>query len=65
MQLPADAMTATVRGVEMQLIDNHTRQSLLRSDPDDRHIHECILSNGTFIADMLDGELLALYKVGM
>lgn len=62
-QLPAEATTATIQGVEMQIIDNDTRQSLLQSDPDDQHIHECILSNGTFIADMQNGQLIALYKV--
>lgn len=63
MQLPAEATTATIQGVKMQIIDNDTRQSLLQSDPEDEHIHECILSSGTFIADMKNGQLLALYKV--
>lgn len=63
MTLPADAATATVQGVAMQVIDEATRQSLLQSDPEDTHIHECFLSNGTFIADMQNGRLVALYKV--
>lgn len=63
MTLPADATTATVQGVAMQVIDEATRQSLLQSDPEDMHIHECTLSNGTFIADMQNGRLIALYKV--
>lgn len=63
MTLPAEAATVTIQGVTMQLIDETTRQSLLQSDPEDTHIHECILSNGTFIADIQDGHLLALYKV--
>lgn len=63
MTLPADAATATVQGVVMQVIDDATRQSLLQSDPEDTHIHECTLSNGTFIADMQNGRLVALYKV--
>lgn len=63
MTLPADAATATVQGVAMQVIDDATRQSLLQSDPEDMHIHECTLSNGTFIADMQNGRLVALYKV--
>lgn len=63
MMLPTDATTATVQGVAMQVIDETTRQSLLQSDPEDTHIHECTLSNGTFLADMQDGRLLALYKV--
>lgn len=63
MSLPADATTATVQGVAMQVIDEATRQSLLQSDPEDTHIHECTLSNGTFIADMQNGRLIALYKV--
>ena len=63
MTLPAEAATVTIQGVTMQLIDETTRQSLLQSDPEDTHIHECTLSNGTFIADIQDGHLLALYKV--
>ena len=63
LELSADATAATIQGVAMQLIDEATRQSLLQSAPDDTHIHECTLSNGTFIADMQDGRLLALYKV--
>lgn len=61
MILPAEA--ATIQGVTMQLIDETTRQSLLQSDPEDTHIHECTLSNGTFLADMQNGQLIALYKV--
>ena len=56
MSLPADATTATIQGVAMQVIDETTRQSLLQSDPKDTHIHECTLSNGTFIADMQNGK---------
>lgn len=63
MQLPPDATGVMIQGVALQLIDNATRQSLLQSDPDDVRFHECILSNGIFIADMTDGQLLALYKV--
>lgn len=63
MTLPADATTATIQGIAMQVIDEIAQQSLLRSDPEDTHIHECTLSNGTFIADMQDGRLIALYKV--
>lgn len=63
LELSDDATAATIQGVAMQLIDEATQQSLLQSDPDDTHIHECTLSNGTFIADMQDGRLLALYKV--
>lgn len=63
MLLSADATTATIQGVAMQVIDETTRQSLLQSDPEDTHIHECTLSNGTFIADMQHGRLIALYKV--
>lgn len=63
MQLPPDTTSATIQGLSLQIIDEATRQSLLQSDPDDLHIHECVLSNGTFIADMPDGKLIALYKV--
>lgn len=63
MQLPPDTTSATIQGVALQIIDEATRQTLLQSDPDDVRFHECILSNGIFIADMPDGTLLALYKV--
>lgn len=63
LELSADATAATIQGVAMQLIDEATRQSLLQSDPEDTHIHECTLSNGTFLADMQNGQLIALYKV--
>lgn len=63
LELSADATAATIQGVAMQLIDEATRQSLLQSDPDDTHIHECTLSNGTFITDMQNDRLIALYKV--
>lgn len=63
MQLPPDTATATIQGVALQIIDEATRQSLLQSDPDDVRFHECILSNGTFLANMPDGQLTALYKV--
>lgn len=63
MQLPPDTTSAIIQGVALQLIDEATRQTLLQSDPDDVRFHECILSNGTFIADMPDGKLIALYKV--
>lgn len=61
--LPVDAATATIQGVAMQVIDEAARQSLLQSAPEDTHIHECTLSNGTFIADIQNGRLIALYKV--
>lgn len=63
LELSADATAATIQGVAIQVIDETTRQSLLQSDPADTHIHECTLSNGTFIADMQNGRLIALYKV--
>ncbi len=63
MSLPADVTSATIQGVAMQVIDETVRQSLLQSNPEDTHIHECTLSNGTFIADMQNGRLIALYKV--
>lgn len=47
----------------MQMIDEQKRQVLLQSDPEDKHIHECFLANGTFLADIQDGNLLSLYKV--
>lgn len=63
MKIPREATSASIGGIQMQMIDEQKRQVLLQSDPEDEHIHECILSSGTFIADMKNGRLFALYKV--
>lgn len=47
----------------MQVIDEVIWQFFLQSNPEDTHIHECALFNGTFLVDMQDGRLLALYKL--
>lgn len=62
MEIPKEATTATVQGVQMQMIDNATRQEMLRSDPGHTY-SECILSNGLFITIIKDGQLRSLYKV--
>ena len=63
MKIPADATAATVQGIEMLLIDKSKAESLLESDPDDNAIHECLLSNGRFLLQSDNGNLIALYKV--
>lgn len=63
MKIPREATSASIRGIQMQMIDEQKRQVLLQSDPEDKHIHEYFLANGTFLADIQDGNLLSLYKV--
>lgn len=63
MRIPKEATTATVKGIEMQMIDNNKRLALLKSDPEDSHIHQCALANGIFLADIQNGQLLSLYKI--
>ena len=53
LKIPADATAATVQGIEM----------LLESDPNDNTIHECLLSNGRFLFQSDNANLVALYKV--
>ena len=63
MRIPSDATSATVQGVEMQIIDEKRAQTMLDADPDDDAIHECILSNGHFLFETEGHELKALFKV--
>ncbi len=63
MRISSDAVAATVRGIEMQIIDESRAQSMLDADPDDDAIHECILSNGRFLFETEGHELKALFKV--
>ena len=63
MKIPADATAATVQGIEMLLIDKNKAESLLESDPNDNAIHECLLSNGRFLFQSDNANLVALYKV--
>ena len=63
LKIPADATAATVQGIEMLLIDKNKAESLLESDPNDNAIHECLLSNGRFLFQSDNANLVALYKV--
>ena len=61
--IPADATTATVLGVEMQIISAEQAEKMLVEDANDEKTHECILKNGRFLYESKNGELTALYKV--
>lgn len=63
LKIPADATAATVQGIEMLLIDENKAGALLESDPNDNAIHECLLSNGRFLFQSDNANLVALYKV--
>lgn len=63
MKLHSDATVATVQGIPMQLIDKDRARQLLAEDPNDNTIHECILSNGRFLFQSDNGNLVAVYKV--
>ena len=62
-RIPADAVSATVRGIAMQVIDEERARAMLASDPDDEVVHECWLANGHFLFECEQGELKALFKV--
>lgn len=63
MKLHSDATDAIVQGILMELIDKDRAERLLAEDPNDNTIHECILSNGRFLFQSDNGNLVALYKV--
>ena len=63
MAIPADATTATVQGVEMQIISADQADKVLEADTNDEKTHECILKNGRFLFESENGKLKALYKV--
>ena len=63
LKIPADATAATVQGIEMLLIDENKAGALLESDPNDNTIRECLLSNGRFLFQSDNANLVALYKV--
>lgn len=63
MAIPADATTATVQGVEMQIISTEQADKMLEADTNDEKIHECILKNGRFLFESENGKLTTLYKV--
>ena len=61
--IPADATTATVQGVGMQIISTEQADKMLVEDSNDEKTHECILKNGRFLFESENGKLKALYKV--
>ena len=61
--IPADATTATIHGVGMQIISTEQADKMLGADTKDEKTHECILKNGRFLFESKNGELKALYKV--
>lgn len=63
MAIPADATTATIQGVEMQIISADQADKMLEADTNDEKTHECILKNGRFLFESDNGKLTTLYKV--
>ena len=61
--IPADATTATIQGVEMQVISAEQADKMLEADTNDEKTHECILKNGRFLFESENGKLTTLYKV--
>lgn len=43
-KIPLDASSATVQGVEMQVIDHATWQEMLHADPGRQQYHECLMA---------------------
>lgn len=46
MEIPLGATSASVRGINMQMIDKQQAQAMLDADPNDNTCHECLLANG-------------------
>lgn len=63
MAIPADASTATIQGIEMQIISTEQADKMLEADTNDERIHECLLKNGRFLFESENGKLTTLYKV--
>ena len=63
MAIPADATTATIQGVEMQIISTEQADKMLDADSSGEKTHECILKNGRFLFESENGEIKSLYKV--
>ena len=61
--IPANATTATIQGVEMQIIPADQADKMLEADTNDEKTHECILKIGWFLFESENGELKSLYKV--
>lgn len=63
MAIPADATSATVQGVEMQIISAEQADKMLEADSSGEKTHECLLKNGRFLFKSENGQLTTLYKV--
>ena len=63
MAIPADATTATIQGVEMQIISTEQADKMLDADSSGEKTHECILKNGRFLFESENCKLKALYKL--
>ncbi len=63
MAIPADTSTATVQGVEMQIISTEQADKILNADTNNDKVHECILQNGRFLFESENNKLKTLYKV--
>lgn len=63
MAIPADATTATIQGVEMQIISTEQADKMLDAYSSGEKTHECILKNGRFLFESDNGKLTTLYKV--
>ncbi|WP_289764416.1 hypothetical protein [uncultured Duncaniella sp.] len=63
MRVPLNATSATIQGIQMQVIDEYQARAMLNSDINDDFIHECILANGHFLFEMVEGTLKTLFKV--
>ena len=62
-RIPANAVSATVRVIVMQVIDEERAQAMLASDPDDEVFHEFWLANVHFLCEFEQFEMKALFKV--
>ena len=63
MAIPADATTATIQGVEMQIISTEEADKMLDADSSGEKTHECILKNGRFLFESENGKITTLYRV--
>lgn len=63
MRVPLNATSATIQGIQMQVIDEYQARAMLNSDINDDFIHECILNNGHFLFQLDNGNLIYLFKV--
>ena len=61
--IPADATTATVQGIDLQIVSAEQADKMLNADANDEKIHECMLQNGRFLFETENSELKSLYKV--